>query len=310
MRNYMLKRILQAIGVVFAISAITFFVLNVVPGDPVRLMMGELVDDAVIEQVRHTMGLDRPLIEQYVTWIAGIFQGDFGISYTQRQPVITLMVNAFAVTAKLAVAAYVFALVLGVVSGCVAAIFHGTWIDRTIMSVMILGISAPVFWVAIILQIIFSLKFNLFPLSGVATPAHFVLPTLALGVRYAAAISRVTRTSMLDVLGQDYMRTSKAKGLSWFVVNVKHGLRNALIPIITIAGTELGNIFTGSILIESIFSMPGMGKLLLDAINMRDLPLVQGGVMYIAIVCVVVYLLVDVAYAFADPRIRLGKEAE
>ena len=310
MRNYMLKRILQAIGVVFAISAITFFVLNVVPGDPVRLMMGELVDDAVIEQVRHTMGLDRPLIEQYVTWIGGIFQGDFGISYTQRQPVISLMVSAFAVTAKLAIAAYVFALVLGVVSGCVAAIFHGTWIDRTIMSVMILGISAPVFWVAIILQIVFSLKFNLFPLSGIATPMHFVLPTLALGVRYAAAISRVTRTAMLDVLGQDYMRTSKAKGLSRFVVNVKHGLRNALIPIITIAGTELGNIFTGSILIESIFSMPGMGKLLLDAINMRDLPLVQGGVMYIAIVCVVVYLLVDVAYAFVDPRIRLGKEAE
>ena len=310
MRNYMLKRILQAIGVVFAISAITFFVLNVVPGDPVRLMMGELVDDAVIEQVRHTMGLDRPLIEQYVTWIGGIFQGDFGISYTQRQPVISLMVSAFAVTAKLAIAAYVFALVLGVVSGCVAAIFHGTWVDRTIMSVMILGISAPVFWVAIILQIVFSLKFNLFPLSGIATPMHFVLPTLALGVRYAAAISRVTRTAMLDVLGQDYMRTSKAKGLSRFVVNVKHGLRNALIPIITIAGTELGNIFTGSILIESIFSMPGMGKLLLDAINMRDLPLVQGGVMYIAIVCVVVYLLVDVAYAFVDPRIRLGKEAE
>lgn len=310
MKNYLFKRILQAIGVVFAISAITFFVLNVIPGDPVRLMMGEMVDDTVIEQVRHTMGLDQPILTQYFNWIGGIFQGDFGVSYIQHQPVLQLMVSAFSVTAKLAIFAYIFALITGVISGCIAAIFHGSWIDRAIMALMVFGISAPVFWVAIILQIIFSLKFNLFPLSGIATPAHFVLPTLALGVRYAASISRVTRTSMLDVLNQDYMRTSKAKGLSSFIVNVKHGLRNALIPIITIAGTELGNIFTGSILIESIFSMPGMGKLLLDAINMRDLPLIQGGVMYIAIVCVIVYLFVDIAYAFADPRIRLGKEID
>ena len=310
MKTYLIKRVLQAIGVVFAISAITFFVLNIIPGDPVRLMMGEMVDEQVVEQVRHTMGLDRPVLTQYVDWIAGIFQGNFGESYTQHKPVIDIMWKAFGVTAGLAAAAYIFSLILGITVGVLAAIFHGTWIDRTLMALAVFGISAPVFWVAIIMQIVFGLMLGLMPISGYATPIHYIMPTIALGVRYAASISRITRNSMLEVLGQDYMRTSYAKGLKIWVVNVKHGLRNALIPIITVAGTELGNIFTGSILIETIFAMPGMGKMLLDAINQRDLPLIQGGVMYIAILCVVVYLLVDILYGVVDPRIRLGKEGE
>ena len=310
MKTYLLKRVLQAIGVVFAISAITFFVLNIVPGDPVRLMMGEMVDEGVVEQVRHQMGLDRPVLTQYIDWIAGIFQGNFGTSYTQHKAVLDIMGNAFSITAGLAAASYIFSLILGITVGVLAAIFHGTWIDRTLMALAVFGISAPVFWVAIIMQIFFGLMLGLFPISGYSTPIHYIMPTVALGVRYAASISRITRNSMLEVLGQDYMRTSYAKGLKTWVVNVKHGLRNALIPIITVAGTELGNIFTGSILIETIFAMPGMGKMLLDAINQRDLPLIQGGVMYIAILCVVVYLLVDILYGVVDPRIRLGKEGE
>ena len=177
------------------------------------------------------------------------------------------------------------------------------------MALSIFGISAPSFWMAVILQIVFALTLKWFPLSGIKTWQAFVLPTVALGVRYAASIARVTRTSMLEVLSQDFMRTAEAKGISKWVIILKHGLRNALIPIITIAGTQLGDIFTGSILIESIFAMPGMGKLLLDAINARDLPLIQGGVMYIALICVVVYLVVDILYGVADPRIRLGEEA-
>ena len=194
----------------------------------------------------------------------------------------------------------------GLVLGVVAAVNHGRALDRALMALSVFGISAPSFWVAIILQIVFALTLHMFPLSGVSTPIHYVLPVLALGVRYAASIARVTRTSMLEVLGQDFMRTAEAKGLGRWTVIIGHGLRNALIPIITIAGTQLGEIFTGSILIESIFSMPGMGKMLLDAINTRDLPLIQGGVMYIAIICVVVYLIVDILYAVVDPRIRLG----
>lgn len=270
--------------------------------------MYNFIDEATIEQVRHSMGLDKPVVEQYFSWLGGMATGDFGSSYTQRKPVGQLMAQAFTVTASLAAAAYVFALVLGVVVGVVAAAKRGTWLDQTLMSLAILGISAPVFWVAIILQIVFALTLHWLPLSGIKTPVYFILPTIALGVRYAASIARVTRTSMLEVLSQDFMRTAEAKGLKYWTIVIRHALRNALIPIITIAGTQLGDIFTGSILIESIFSMPGMGKMMLDAINARDLPLIQGGVMYIALICVVVYLVVDVLYAVVDPRIRLGEE--
>ena len=308
MRDYLVKRLLQAIGIILCISAITFFMLNIVPGDPVRIMMGDMADEATIETVRHNMGLDRPVVEQYFSWLGGMLTGDFGSSYTQRKPVGMLMGQAFQVTAALALAAYVFALVLGLIIGVVSAAKRGTWVDKTLMGLSIFGISAPVFWVAIILQIIFALHLHLFPLSGIKTPVYFVLPTVALGVRYAASIARVTRTSMLEVLSQDFMRTAEAKGLAYWVIVIRHAMRNALIPIITIAGTQLGDIFTGSILIESIFSMPGMGKMMLDAINARDLPLIQGGVMYIALICVVVYFVVDVLYAVVDPRIRLGEE--
>ena len=290
----------------YASPPVTFFVLNIVPGDPVRAVMGDMADETTIEQVRHSMGLDRPVPEQYINWLTNMLHGDFGTSYSQNRPVITLMGNAFAVTAQLAGWAYLFALVFGLVLGVVAAVNHGRALDRALMALSVFGISAPSFWVAIILQIVFALTLHMFPLSGVSTPIHYVLPVLALGVRYAASIARVTRTSMLEVLGQDFMRTAEAKGLGRWTVIIGHGLRNALIPIITIAGTQLGEIFTGSILIESIFSMPGMGKMLLDAINTRDLPLIQGGVMYIAIICVVVYLIVDILYAVVDPRIRLG----
>lgn len=309
MRDYLIKRILLALGVIFAISAITFFVLNIVPGDPVRVMVGDMADEATIQRVREQMGLNKPVLEQYANWLTNMLHGDFGTSYTQRKAVVTLMGQAFGTTVKVAAFAYVFALALGLVVGVVAAVNHGRAADRILMALSIFGISAPSFWMAVILQIVFALTLKWFPLSGIKTWQAFVLPTVALGVRYAASIARVTRTSMLEVLSQDFMRTAEAKGISKWVIILKHGLRNALIPIITIAGTQLGDIFTGSILIESIFAMPGMGKLLLDAINARDLPLIQGGVMYIALICVVVYLVVDILYGIADPRIRLGEEA-
>lgn len=310
MRSYLIKRILQALGVILCISAITFFVLNIVPGDPVRIMMGEMADENVVEQVRHSMGLDRPVGVQYLTWIGNILHGDFGTSYAQRRPVIVLLSSAVEVTATLATFAYLIALAVGLIFGVVAAVNHGKAADRILMSLAILGISAPAFWVAIILQIIFALNLKWFPLSGTKSANAFVLPVLALSFRYAASIARVTRTSMLDVLNQDYIRTAEAKGLKRWSVILGHGFRNALIPIITIAGTQLGDIFTGSILIESIFSLPGIGKLLLDAINARDLPLIEGGVMYVATICVIIYLVVDILYAIADPRIRLGGEAQ
>ena len=309
MRDFLIKRTLEALAVIFAIAAITFFVLNIVPGDPVRVMLGEMADEATVQQVRHSMGLDKPVIEQFGTWLMNMLHGDFGTSYTQRKPVMDLLLNSLQYTARLAGWAYLFALVLGLVIGVLAAVHHNTWIDRTLMAISVAGISAPAFWVAVILQIIFALNLKWFPLAGVKKPMAFFLPTIALGVRYAASIARVTRTSMLEVLSQDYMRTAEAKGLAHWTVILGHGFRNALIPIITIAGTQLGDIFTGSILIETIFNIPGIGSMLVTAINQRDLPLIEGGVMYIAVICVVVYLLVDILYAVVDPRIRLGGEA-
>lgn len=292
------------------ISAITFFVLNVVPGDPVRIMLGDLASEEALETVRHRMGLDQPVFVQYINWLTNMLRGDFGDSYFQRAPVIQLLGRSLAVTARLAGFAYLFALISGVTIGVVAAVNHGNAVDRILMSIAVLGISAPAFWVALLLQIVFALNLHWLPLSGTKTAMHFVLPVIALGTRYFASISRVTRTAMLEVLSQDFMRTAEAKGLRKWAVILRHGLRNALIPIITIAGTQLGDIFTGSILVETIFSMNGVGSLMVNSINQRDLPLIEGGVMYIALICVVVYLIVDVLYAVVDPRIRLsGGEA-
>ncbi len=310
MGNYLVKRVLQAIGVILCISIITFFVLNIVPGNPVRIMLGEFADEATIARVTAEMGLDQPIIVQYFNWLKNMLMGDFGVSYFQNKPVLDILVTSFLITAKLAGIAYLLSIVLGVVVGVVAAVNRGKWIDSFLMTLSVFGISAPSFWIAIILQIFICLKLNLLPLSGISSASSFILPGIALGTRYAASVARITRTSMLEVLSQDYIRTAQAKGLKKWAVIIKHAFRNALIPVITIAGSELGSILTGSVLIESIFQIPGIGKMLVDSINTRDLPIVQGGVMYIAVICVIMYLVVDILYTFVDPRITLGKESE
>lgn len=310
MGNYLVKRVLQAIGVILCISIITFFVLNIVPGNPVRIMLGEFADEATIARVTAEMGLDQPIIVQYFNWLKNMLMGDFGVSYFQNKPVLDILVTSFLITAKLAGIAYLLSIVLGVVVGVVAAVNRGKWVDSFLMTLSVFGISAPSFWIAIILQIFICLKLNLLPLSGISSASSFILPGIALGTRYAASVARITRTSMLEVLSQDYIRTAQAKGLKKWAVIIKHAFRNALIPVITIAGSELGSILTGSVLIESIFQIPGIGKMLVDSINTRDLPIVQGGVMYIAVICVIMYLVVDILYTFVDPRITLGKESE
>ena len=278
-------------------------------GEVLNVMQTLAQEGMTMVVVTHEMGLDQPIYIQYFSWLGNMLQGNFGTSYFQNKPVIDILTSSFLVTAKLAGIAYILAVVLGVVVGVVAAVNHGKWVDSVLMTISVFGISAPAFWIAIILQIVICLKFNLLPLSGIDSFKSFILPGIALGTRYAASIARITRTSMLDVLSQDYIRTAEAKGLKGWVVTIKHALRNALIPIITIAGSDLGNILTGSVLVESVFSIPGIGKMLVDSINTRDLPIVQGGVMYIAVICVIMYLVVDLLYTVVDPRIRLGKES-
>ena len=309
MLSYTGKRLLQTIFVLLGISLITFVLLQVVPGDPVALMLEKRADPETIAKVRKELGLDLPYYEQYLNFIKGAIHLDFGTSYFTKEVVTDALIRCFKVTVKLACMSFIFASVIGIPCGIFAAVKRGKGIDTVVMVLSIIGVSAPAFWVAIILQILFGLKLNILPISGFDTPASYILPSLALGARYAGNIARITRTSMLEVLGQDYIRTAKAKGAMRWAVILKHALKNAMIPIVTLVGTDFGYMLTGSMLIEKVFSIPGIGKLAVDAMSNRDLPLLEGTVMYIAFVFVVVNLIVDVSYAFLDPRIRYGKGA-
>lgn len=308
MKRYLVKRVLLALGILFAISLITFFILNIMPGDAVALMLGDTADPNTIETVRHNLGMDRPLAEQYLDWIVGVFTGDLGTSYFQRKAVSSLLLTAFGYTARLAVVSYVIALAVGLAAGIASALNRGTILDRGLMTLTVVGISAPSFWVAILLQIFIGLRFKSIPIYGLETPAAYLLPCVSLGLRYAASIARITRTSMLEVMGQDFIRTARAKGLSPFRTVMVHMFRNALVPIITVIGTDIGTLFAGSMLTESVFNINGVGKLLVDNITKRDIPVVQGCVICVAIICVAVYLIVDLLYAVVDPNIRLGGE--
>ena len=309
MLSYTGKRLLQTIFVLLGISLITFVLLQVVPGDPVALMLEKRADPETIAKVRKELGLDLPYYVQYLNFIKGAIHLDFGTSYFTKQDVTDALIRCFKVTVKLACMSFIFASVIGIPCGIFAAVKRGKGIDTVVMVLSIVGVSAPAFWVAIILQILFGLKLNVLPISGFDTPASYILPSLALGARYAGNIARITRTSMLEVLGQDYIRAAKAKGAMRWAVILKHALKNAMIPIVTLVGTDFGYMLTGSMLIEKVFSIPGIGKLAVDAMSNRDLPLLEGTVMYIAFVFVVVNLIVDVSYAFLDPRIRYGKGA-
>ena len=309
MLSYTGKRLLQTIFVLLGISLITFVLLQVVPGDPVALMLEKRADPETIAKVRKELGLDLPYYVQYLNFIKGAIHLDFGTSYFTKEVVTDALFRCFKVTVKLACMSFIFASVIGIPCGIFAAVKRGKGIDTVVMVLSIVGVSAPAFWVAIILQILFGLKLNVLPIPGFDTPASYILPSLALGARYAGNIARITRTSMLEVLGQDYIRTAKAKGAMRWAVILKHALKNAMIPIVTLVGTDFGYMLTGSMLIEKVFSIPGIGKLAVDAMSNRDLPLLEGTVMYIAFVFVVVNLIVDVSYAFLDPRIRYGKGA-
>lgn len=310
MFHYILRRIAQTALVLIGITLVTFILLNVIPGDPVALMLEKRADPESIAKVRHELGLDVSLPRQYLRFLNGILHFDLGKSYFTRRDVVATLIHAFAITLRLAASSFVFAVLIGVSCGVIAAMYRGKKRDSLIMMLSMAGISAPVFWVAIILQIIFGLKLDWLPISGFGSPVSFILPGLALGTRYAASIARITRTSMLDVIRQDYIRTAWAKGAGRNLVIFKHALKNALIPIITMVGTQLGNMLAGSMLVETIFSIPGIGKLMVDSMGSRDIPLIQGTVMYIATVFVLINLLVDVSYAFIDPRVRLGREAK
>ncbi len=308
MLTWILRRILAVVPVLFGVTLAVFSMLFLVPGDPVKMMLAEFVTNPdQVAQMRAQLHLDEPLAKQYGRFVANAVRGDLGTSIRSRRPVTIEIGENLASTAQLALAAMLVAIGLGIPLGLLAALSRNSWLDVASMGGALLGVSMPSFWLGLLLIFAFSLHLAWFPATGGGDLQHLVLPAITLGMIAAAIIARLTRSSMLEVLGQDYVRTARAKGLGGFAVVVRHALKNALIPIITIFGLQFGNLLAGAVIVETVFSRPGLGRLIVGGILNKDFPLVQGVVLFVATVYVLINVLVDVAYAYADPRIRLGR---
>jgi peptide/nickel transport system permease protein len=306
MLTWIVRRILAVVPVLFGVTLAVFSMLFLVPGDPVKMMLAEFVTNPdQVAQMRAQLHLDEPIVRQYGRFVTNAVRGDLGVSIRSRRPVATEIAENLGSTAQLALAAMVVAVGLGIPLGLVAALSRNSWLDVASMGTALLGVSMPSFWLGLLLIFVFSLHLAWFPATGGGDLRHLVLPAVTLGMIAAAIIARLTRSSMLEVLGQDYVRTARAKGLGGFAVVVRHALKNALIPIITIFGLQFGNLLAGAVIVETVFSRPGLGRLIVGGILNKDFPLVQGVVLFVATVYVLINVLVDVAYAYADPRIRL-----
>ncbi|MBP8784271.1 MAG: ABC transporter permease [Synergistaceae bacterium] len=305
MWKYALKRMLMLIPVLVGVALIIFSLLYITPGDPARLVLGEQVSEEAIKAFRDKQGLNDPFLVQFTNYVyKAVRHGDIGYSYVTKNPVINDVVAAFPSTVKLAFLAVLVAMVIGVPLGIISAVKQYSILDSVAMLFAMVGISMPSFWLGLLLILFFSVELGWFPSSGFDTPSAMVLPAFALGLQSMALITRMTRSSMLEVIRQDYIRTARSKGQLEKVIIWRHALGNALIPIITVIGLQFGNILGGAVLTESIFSIPGIGRLMVDAIKMRDYPVVQGGVLFIAVSFSIVNLCVDLAYAWVDPRIK------
>ncbi|NLD97194.1 MAG: ABC transporter permease, partial [Synergistaceae bacterium] len=275
------------------------------PGDPARLILGETASETEVRELREEMGLNDPFLLQYGRYLKkAVFEGDLGTSYVTGRPVVTEIVARFPTTMLLAVLSVCISVLIGIPTGIISATRQYSIFDNLAMILALVGVSMPNFWQGLVLIIVFSLHLGWLPASGFYGPAYWILPALTIGTSTAATITRMTRSSMLEVIRQDYIRTARAKGQTELVVILKHALKNALIPIITVIGLQLGRGLGGAILTESIFSIPGLGKLMVDSIKARNYPVVQGGVLFIAVMFSFINLLVDVLYAYADPRIK------
>ncbi len=303
MLAFIVRRLFLSIPTLIGVLITVFLLLYVAPGDPVQDMVGERADAETIARLRKELRLDDPMHTQFLHYTGGVLKGDLGNSYITNRPIIQDIRERFPKTLLLAGAAMALASVLGITIGVLSARNPGGWFDRIGLGVAYLGISFPVYWVGLILILIFAVQLRWLPPSGYGGIKFLILPAFALGSRSIAFLARVTRSAMLDVLGSDFVRTARAKGLREQVVVMRHALRNALIPIITVLGLDFGYYLTGSILTETIFSWPGIGRYVVNAIARRDLPAIQGSVLFLSVVFVLVNLITDLAYAKADPRV-------
>jgi ABC-type dipeptide/oligopeptide/nickel transport system permease component len=305
-----LRQIVRHVGslllTVFAVSVLTFLAMRLVPGDPARLAAGPDAPLETVEAMRVQLGLDQPLHTQLLDFLAGLPTGDLGISYRTKAPVWTQVRSRLVPTFVLAVTGMGLALIFGIGAGILSALRRGTWIDTVFAILSTLGISLPVFWVGILLMMLFAAHLRWVPSGGWGDWTHLVLPAITLGLGFFASISRMTRSALLEVLQDDYIRTAKAKGLPWLKVLFKHALRNALLPIVTIAGLEFGRLLGGAVITESVFAWPGMGRLMVDSVKFRDYPTVQACVIVLAACIALCSFLTDLLNQSIDPRLRRG----
>lgn len=309
MLAYVLRRLVGTVPVLFGVTLVVFAMTWLTPGDPVVALLGESaqgITGAARDALRREFGLDRPWPVQYLEYVRGLAQGDLGMSVRSRRPVMREVLDRLPATAELALAGLAIAVVVGVSLGVAAALRKRTWVDALAIAVALVGVSVPVFWSGFLLMLVFSLELGWLPASGRGTLRHLVLPALTVGIASAAFIARITRGAVLETLGQDYVRTARAKGVVERVVVVRHALRNALLPIVTVIGLQLGSLLGGAVLTETVFAWPGVGRMLVDAILARDLPLVQGSVLVVSLIFILINLVVDLSYAAINPRVRYG----
>jgi peptide/nickel transport system permease protein/oligopeptide transport system permease protein len=304
MLTYAIRRVLITLPLLLVLAGVSMFVLQLAPGDPAQLMLGQNATDEAIAELRSRWGLDRTLIEQYFLFLSNILQGDLGRSFQTHEPVTHELARTWVNTVQLAVAAMAISIVVGLPIGILTALKRQAWLDQVVRVLILLSVSMPIYWLGLLLIYFFALQLDWFPTSGMGGPEHIVLPAVSLATFSIAVIVRMTRSSMLEVMSQDYIRTARAKGLGRWRVVVSHALKNALNPVVTMAGLQFGTLLGGAVLTETIFDWPGLGRLLIVALFARDYPIVQGAILLIAVTFIVVNLLVDLIYGWLDPRIR------
>lgn len=307
MLKYIVKKIIVSIPLLLGISFLTFVLLNVVPGDPVALMMKEHVSPDVIAHVRAQMNLDDPAYIRFFRFIFNALQGDFGISYKLNRSVTSLLMGAFPNTLILALSAAVVSWVIGIPAGILSAVRRNSFADNFVMSFSLLGVSMPVFWAGLIFQYIFAVKLGILPVSGFDGPQYVILPAIVLGWSAAGTIARLTRSCLLEVMRNDYVRTARAKGISEIKVIIGHALKNSMLPVVTVMALQIAGLLSGAVITESVFGIPGVGRIAVNAIQSRDMPLLQGAVMFEITLVIIGNLVADILYAYLDPRIKYNQ---
>lgn len=304
MIRFLMHRLLMALAVALAVSALSFSLLYLA-GDPALVVAGESATEADIQAVRHQYGFDRPFATQYMAWVGRALQGDFGESFYFKAPVAQMIADRLPTTLILGFSAIVFAILLAVPLGVVAAIRPNSWIDRAALLLAVVGQAVPTFWLALVLIVVFAVRFPILPASGSETWRHFILPTIVLGYYAAPAIMRLTRAGMIDVLGADYIRTARAKGLPSSQILIRHAMRNAMLPVVSLAAVQFGFMLGGSVVVETVFALHGLGYFAWEAINRSDMPAVQAIILVMSLIYIALVLCADLVNAWLDPRLRV-----